>query len=296
MQRVTREIRIPASIGNVGPGFDTLGLAVALYLTIRVRQIAADGRGRLVCNFLSGAPRGENRIERAFHARALKRGRRPSLVVDVRSDIPQRAGLGSSAAATIAGLRLRELIDGRRSAEDLVGAACEIEGHPDNAAAALFGGLTSSCVSDSGDVSVARWNWPRAWRVVVATPHMQLSTSASRRALPKRIPLQDAVFNFQRVSLLLAAVRDRDSAAIAEALRDRSHQPYRERLVPQLRRALELQHPDLLGVCLSGAGPSVVAIARSNASGVARAVEALYRRARIPCTVRALTVHQGNSQ
>src|SRR5205085_11592574 len=208
MQRLTRELRVPASIGNVGPGFDTLGLAVALYLTVRVRDIASDGRGRLVCRFLDGAPQGKNRIEQAFHALAPERARRPSVTVDVRSAIPQRAGLGSSAAATIAGLRLRELSDGRRSPEDLLRAACGVEGHPDNAAAALFGGLTSSCVTDTGDVKVARWTWPPAWRVVVATPDMQLSTSASRRALPKRIPLKDAVFNFQRIALLLAAVRD----------------------------------------------------------------------------------------
>jgi homoserine kinase len=296
MQRVTRDLRVPASIGNVGPGFDTLGLAVALYLTIRVRQIADDGRGRLVCRFINGAPSGQNRIEQAFHALAPKRARRPSVAVEVRSDIPQRAGLGSSAAATIAGLRLRELSDGRRSSQDLVRVACELEGHPDNAAAAFFGGLTSSCVTDTGDVRVARWNWPRAWRVVVATPDMPLSTSASRRVLPKRIPLEDAVFNLQRVALLLAAVRDRDPDALSEALRDRCHQPYRQALVPQLRRALDLQHPDLLGVCLGGAGPSVVAIARRHAPDVARAVGALYRRGRVPCTVRTLTVHQGNNE
>jgi homoserine kinase len=296
MQRVTRDLRIPASIGNVGPGFDTLGLAVALYLRIRVRQVADDGRGRLVCRFISGAPSGQNRIERAFHALRAMRGRRPSLTVDVRSDIPQRAGLGSSAAATIAGLRLRELSDGRREPQDLVRAACELEGHPDNAAAALFGGLTSSCVTDSGDVQVARWNWPTAWRVVVATPDMPLSTSASRRVLPKRIPLEDAVFNFQRVALMLAAVRERDPNALSEAIRDRSHQPYRQSLVPQLRRALELQHPDLLGVCLGGAGPSVVAITRGRAPDVARALGSLYRRAHVPCTVRALSVHQGKRE
>jgi homoserine kinase len=295
MQRVTRDIRVPASIGNVGPGFDTFGLAVALYLTVRVREIANDGRGRLVCRFIDGAPRGQNRIEHAFHALPSRRARRPSLSVDVRSDIPQRAGLGSSAAATIAGLRLRELSDGRRSSDELMRVACEVEGHPDNAAAAFFGGLTSSCVTDAGDVQVARWNWPRSWRVVVATPDMPLSTSASRRVLPKRIPLEDVVFNLQRVALLLAAVRDRDTEALSEALRDRCHQPYRQALVPQLRRALDLQHPDLLGVCLGGAGPSIVAIARRPSPGVARALGALYRRARVPCTVRALTVHQGNN-
>lgn len=296
MQRVRRDFRIPASIGNVGPGFDTLGLAVALYLTIRVRDIADDDRGRLVCRFITGAPGGQNRIEHAFHALAPRRAKRPSIVADVRSDIPQRAGLGSSAAATIAGLRLRELSDGRRSPQDLVRVACELEGHPDNAAAALFGGLTSSCVTDSGDVKVARWNWPRAWRVVVATPDMPLSTSASRRVLPKRIPLEDAVFNFQHVALLLAAVRDRNPDALSEALRDRCHQDYRQPLVPQLRRALELQHPDLLGVCLGGAGPSVVAITRGRAPDVARALGALYRRARVACAVRALSVHQGNDE
>jgi homoserine kinase len=214
----------------------------------------------------------------------------------VASDIPQRAGLGSSAAATIAGLRLRELIDGRRSPKDLMRTACEIEGHPDNVAAALFGGLTSSCVNDEGDVAVARWDWPAAWRVVVATPDMPLSTADSRRVLPKRVPLADAVFNFQRVMLLLAAVRDQDPVALGEALLDRCHQVYRQALVPQLRRALELQHPDLLGVCLSGAGPSVVAITRRRGPGVARALSTLYRRGRVPCTVRTLTVHQGNDQ
>jgi homoserine kinase len=296
MQRVTRDIRVPASIGNVGPGFDTLGLAVTLYLTVRVRDIADDGRGTLVCRFISGTPSGQNRIEHAFHALRPTRARRRSITVDVRSDIPQRAGLGSSAAATIAGLRLRELSDGWRSPQELVRAACELEGHPDNAAAALFGGLTSSCVTDSGHVQVARWNWPRAWRVVVATPDMPLSTSASRRVLPKRIPLADAVFNFQRVALMLAAVRDRDPQALSEAIRDRSHQLYRQSLVPQLRRALELQHPDLLGVCLGGAGPSVVAITRGRAPDVARALGSLYRRAHVPCTVRALSVHQGKNE
>jgi homoserine kinase len=296
VQRVTREIRVPGSIGNVGPGFDTLGLAVSVYLTVRVRRVVDDGRGRLVCRFLDGAPRGENRIERAFQALRSKRARRRSLDVDVRSDIPQRAGLGSSAAATIAGLRLRTLSDGVRPPAEIMRAAYEVEGHPDNAAAALYGGLTSSCVTDGGDVEVVRWNWPRRWRVVVATPDVALATSKSRRVLPKRVPLADGVFNFQRLALLLAAVRDEDAGALAEAIRDRCHQPYREAIVPELRRALDLQHPDLLGVCLSGAGPSVLGIARRNAAGVARAFESLYRRDRVPCTVRVLTVHQGKDE
>ena len=223
--------------------------------------------------------------EQAFHALRPTRARRPSVTVDVRSDIPQRAGLGSSAAATIAGLWLRELSDGRRSPQDLVRVACELEGHPDNAAAAVFGGLTSSCGTDSGGTNS-----------VSSTTPVFAQGLAIRRVLPKRIPLEDAVFNFQRVARMLAAVRDRDPDALSEALRDRSHQPYRQSLVPQLRGALELQHPDLLGVCLGGAGPSVVAIARRHAPAVARKLGGLYRRGRVPCTVRVLSVHQGNNR
>jgi homoserine kinase len=290
---VTREIRVPASIGNLGPGFDTIGLAVSLYLKIRVRRVVRDGKGRLVCRFLRGAPTGPNGIERAFHALAGRHRGASSVEIDVRSDIPQRAGLGSSAAATIAGLRLRMLSDGPRPTSEIMRVACELEGHPDNAAAALFGGLTSSCVREDGGVAVARWDWPRAWRVIVATPDVELSTAASRRALPKRVPLADTVFNMQRVALLLAAVRDADPAPLAEALADRCHQPYRQRLVPGLRRALDLQHPDLLGTCLSGAGPSIVAIVKRNPRAIAAVLGSLYRRSRVTAAVRVLSVHQG---
>lgn len=296
MQRlVGREIVVPASIGNVGPGFDTLGLAVSLYLRVRVRAVVPDGRARLVCRFRGGAPAGANAIEQAYALGPWKRSRVPSLEVDVRSEIPQKAGLGSSAAAVIAGLRLRDLVDGRRPDNDLVAAALACEGHPDNAAAALFGGLTSSCVTPDGRVAVERWSWPPAWRLVVSTPGTRLSTADSRRALPGRVPLADAVFNLQRVSRLLAVVRRRDAAGLREALADRCHQPYREALVPQLRDLIELQHPAILGVCLSGAGPSVVTVAATRVPGVARAVADVYRRARVPCEVRTLTVHRGRS-
>lgn len=294
MQRlIGREIFVPASIGNVGPGFDTLGLAVTLYLRVRIREVRNDRRARLECQHLDGRPVGRDRIGRAFaFGRAARGG--PSLVVEVDSRIPQRAGLGSSAAATIAGLRLRDLLDGARTGRDLVSAACALEGHPDNAAAALFGGLTSSSVLAGGRVEVARWPWPKAWRIIVVTPHVQVPTSAARRVLPRNVPLAAAVFNFQRLCRLLAAARDADAGALRDALRDRCHQDYRRPLVPLLREALDLRHPDLLGVCLSGAGPSVMAVARRRTAEVAQELAALYRRGRVPCTVRLLSVHQGN--
>jgi homoserine kinase len=283
---------VPASIGNLGPGFDTLGLAVRLFLRIRVRRLARDGRGRLQCRFLSGAPQGPNRIEEGFRALATGRPRRlPSIEIDVENEIPMRAGLGSSAAATVAGLRLFALAAGRRPREEMLAAACRIEGHPDNAAAALYGGLTSSCAREDGTVSVARWRWPRALRVIVATPALPLDTAKARRALPPRVPLGDAVFNLQRVVLLLRSLEAGDFGRLREALDDRLHQPFRAPLIPGLARALASRHPDLLGVCLSGAGPSVVGFARENHRGVARALAHAYRMSGVACDVRTLSVH-----
>ena len=287
-----RVIRVPASIGNVGPGFDTLGLAVGLYLRVTIRRRIDDGQGRLLTRFEHARPVPQNGIVRAFEHWPM-RGRRPaSLEVDVTSDIPERAGLGSSAAAAVAGLLLRELCDGPRPVEDLVAAAAALEGHPDNAGAVIYGGLTSSRVDAAGRVMVARWRWPPAWTLVIATPGVQLATKQSRRALPARVPMADAIFNLQRVALLLHAVQTRNAREMSAALEDRLHQPYREPLVPVLGRAMALRHPDVIGACLSGAGPSVALVARRNARGVERALASLYRKEGVPCTVRVLRVHQ----
>ena len=286
------EIVVPASLGNMGPGFDTLSLAVSLYLRVRVIRRVDDGRGRLVTTFLDNPPRGQNRIAHAFTAMPARRASLPSLEIEVRSDIPQRAGLGSSAAATIAGLRLRALVDGKRSMNEMLGVACKLERHPDNATAALYGGLTTSCVMPDGHVNVGRWAWPPGWRVVVATPAAELSTAESRRSLPSAVPLADAVFNFQRLAQLLAAVQSQSATDLAGAFEDRCHQPYRARLVPALRRTLVLKHPDILGVCLAGAGPSVVVFARRNLTTVARLLRGVYEQDGTAVVIRTLRVHE----
>jgi len=296
MQRVARlragqEIVVPASIANLGPGFDTLGVAVALYLRVRVAEVIDDGRGSLDCRFAGGPLGGPNRIDMAFRAFGSPR-RRPSLVVDVASDIPLRSGLGSSAAATIAGLRLSQLVEGPQPAEKVLSAATRIEGHPDNAAPALLGGVTSCCVKADGTVAVTQWPWPDRWRIVVATPDAELPTSVARRALPKKLPLADVIFNLQHLALLVGALRTGNAKDFAEALGDRVHQPYRERLVPGLRRVLGVRHPDVIGFCLSGAGPSIAAFTTGKTAAAEAVLRDAYRKERIGCTVRTVRVHR----
>ena len=288
-------INIPASIANLGPGFDTLAVAVQLYLSLRVTKMP--GLGHLEFRFLDNELRDENCIERAY--RSLARddfSRLPSLAVEVRSDIPMRAGLGSSAAATVAGLRLYEAVTGPLPMETLLSAACALESHPDNAAASLLGGLTLSCQLPGGLVQARRFSWPESLVFVVLTPDISLATGESRAVLPDCFPRADVVFNLQRVALLLQSLHSGDFSLLKHALRDRVHQPARHKVVPGLERALELEHPNLLGVCLSGSGPSIVAIAEHNHREIGELLGSVYRRTGVGYRVRTLEAHQELSE
>lgn len=285
------EIKVPASIANLGPGFDTLAVAVQLYLRLRARVVP--GQGELHFQFVGSRLDGENYIERAFRFLANQRGDSfPSLFVEVQSEIPMRSGLGSSAAATVAGLRLFEAAVGSALPQGgLLNAACALEHHPDNVAAALLGGLTLSCQLPDRSVVAKRVDWPSSVRFLVLTPHYPLSTTESRSVLPERVSREEAVFNVQRVALLLQSLQSGDFSLLREALQDRLHQPFRQGLVPGLQQALQLEHPDLLGVCLSGAGPSVVALAQQNLDGVEELLAESFRQAGLTFCLRRLAAH-----
>ena len=286
------EIKVPASIANLGPGFDTLAVAVQLYLRLRVKKLA--GHGELHFHFADHKLPGENCIERAYRSLAgADFDRLPSLSVEVRSEIPMRAGLGSSAAATVAGLRLYEAVAGPVPVATLLNAACALESHPDNAAASLLGGLTISCQLADGVVHATSVAWPDSLDFVVLTPEQPLATGESRAVLPQCVSRADAVFNLQRVALLLNSLQSGDYSLLRHAMGDRVHQPARQRIVPALTEALELQHPDLLGVCLSGSGPSIVAIAERNHREVGRLLGSVYERSGVGHTIRTLQAHHG---
>ncbi len=289
------EICVPGSIANLGPGFDTLAVAVKLYLRLDVTVLA--GRNELQFRFFDCPIDGENYVERAFRLLARQSGEsHTSLRVDVRSEIPMKGGLGSSAAATVAGLRLWEAISGPLPVQGLLNAGCALEGHPDNVAASLLGGLTVSCQLPDRSAFAVRLEWPESLRFLVLTPQLPLSTAASRDVLPEQVSHADAVFNVQRVALFLQAVQSNNFSLLREALRDRLHQPFRQHLVPGLDALLALEHPDLLGICLSGAGPSIVALVEQNLDGVERALHDAFSLQGVPFTIRRLAAHDAESR
>jgi homoserine kinase len=287
------DIVVPASISNLGAGFDTLSVAIQLYTRVRVTDVRPDEVDTIETVFADGPFSGENRIETAFrHARSRVGRPTPGVRIEVTSDVPRRAGLGSSAAAAIAGLKVYESLTEPRSDAEWLQMACEIEGHPDNAAAAMRGGLAASCQHSDGRVSAQCWPWPDAISFVVATPEVPLDTAYARSVLPKEISMRDAVFNLQRAVMFVRALETGRVADLREAMRDRWHQPYRAPLVPALNDALALEHDGLLGVCLSGAGPSILALVNDHAEEVSALLKGLYDRLGVGVTVRMLKAHQ----
>jgi homoserine kinase len=288
---------VPGSVANLGGGFDTLGVAVELYLRARIVDIRNDGRCKLTVARSVPQVSGGNAVERAFEITAQRTGRRgPSVTVDVTSEIPMAAGLGSSAAASVAGIRLFERVTGTLDAGELLGAATQAEGHADNAAPALFGGLNSVVEVAGAPPYALRWPWPRDLRLIVATPAIGLATAKARAALPRDVPRADAIFNMQRVLALVHALQHGEYDRLREAVKDRLHQSARSSLVPLLREALAIDDADVLGAFLSGAGPSVALVAKAGAADVARRLSSMYQQAGIEAAVRTLGVDDEGSR
>jgi len=284
---------VPASSANLGAGFDTLAVALRLYLTVRVCDVLEGPPNTLQFDMCGTRLEGDNFVERSFRAAAdADSVEFPSLSLEVRSEIPVQGGLGSSAAATVAGLLLYERVAGPREGRDLLTLATRLDEHADNVAAAMLGGLVTTCVRDDGLVIARAVPWPERIRFVVASPAVQLATSDSRRVLPDMVPRADAVFNLQRALLLVQALEHGSFGHVREALRDRWHQPFRAAIVPGFAELLQLGHPELLGVCLSGSGPSVLALCTGAEDVIASSVAAVYDRIGVPAAVRILSAHQ----
>lgn len=283
------DIAVPGSSANLGGGFDTLAVAVQLYLRVRIVDVRNDGGSRLEVVRSAPAVGADNAIARGYATAARQAGgQAPTVRIEAESEIPMASGLGSSAAAVVAGLRVFERVVAPLGDESLLRLAASVEGHADNAAASLFGGLTS--VVD--DRYALRWRWPDELKLVVATPAAPLTTSSARAALSPGVSRADAVFNLQRVLALVHALERGDYARLRDAVQDRWHQPARMALVPQLEAVLALEDPEVFGAFLSGAGPSVALLARRDFGRIQQRLEEIYERAGSPVTVRVLAAHQ----
>ena len=295
------KVRVPGSTSNLGPGFDCFGLALKLYLT--VNAVATPDATELCRVTTTGAKENEalprnavNLIYRAMSFAASREGvSLPPVEITAHNEIPLASGLGSSAAAIVAGIKLSALITGTATSDQsILNYATEFEGHPDNVAASIFGGFLASCVRSDGTVLSTKFDWPAQIRVVVVSPQSQLPTHVARAALPRTITRVDAVYNLQRTALFTAAIAQQRYDLIWEAMRDRLHQPHRESLVPGLAEALALPRmPGLLGIALSGAGPSIVALVDDNDDEIGARVAGCFALRNIESTTRTLAVDNG---
>ncbi|MBD3917776.1 homoserine kinase [Paenibacillus sp. PR3] len=266
-------VKVPASTANLGPGFDTLGMALSLFEWIEMRAadettITAYGKG------MQDIPGDKSNLiykvaQLVFEEAGVSV---PELSISLYCDIPLTRGLGSSASAIIGALvAANALIGSPLSEDELFQIATKLEGHPDNVGASLFGGIV-----------VSAWDGERADHVriephpsletLVVIPSFQLSTEKARHALPKTLNMADAVFNVGRSSLLVAALSAGRLDLISTAMRDRLHQPYRAPLIPGMSNILaHASEHGALGAALSGAGPTIITFVDGSSSESSKA-------------------------
>lgn len=274
------KIDVPATTANLGPGFDCLGLALDRWNSITVEH--ADEWKIQVRGLTENIPADKTNMTiehmQLFYERIGKP--LPPVEITMTNRIPVGRGLGSSAAALVGGLMAgNELAGEPLSRFELLELANECEGHPDNVSAAIFGGFTVSAFEGTR-VSSVSVEPPRAWRAVLFVHDHALSTKFSRKILPKKVARADAVHNIGRAALLTFAFLTGNPELLQVGMQDRLHQPYREHLVAGMPELLASAHAaGAGGAALSGAGPTVLALAPSPKSA-ARVGDAMRETAR----------------
>lgn len=280
-------VKVPATSANLGPGFDTMGVAFPLYNTVTIEETVMPGSGvliELVSDFdykdkahLEHVPVDENSIiYKAVELLYNSIGQTPGeLKITVDSKIPMTRGLGSSSSVIVGALIAANELLGRPADESaLLSIATEIEGHPDNVAPAILGGMLFASLQDDGSVIYKKLPWPQEWKITACVPDFELSTDIARSVLPKEVPMKDAIFNAQRMAMFIDAVHTKDSAMMKLALNDRLHQPYRMNLMPGLAdimQALKYEE-NVLGCVISGAGSTILVITEKNGAEKAKTI------------------------
>jgi len=282
-------VQVPATTANLGPGFDTLGMALQLYNFVEMEeidqglQIEVEGEG---WQFI---PLNDSNLVIKVADMVFKRVRYQPKGLRVRliNNVPVASGLGSSATAIVGGLVAANVLSGNKlSRKELLVMATSLEGHPDNVAPALLGGLVVSAVVD-GDVKYIKINPPVNMRCVVATPEFPLSTKKAREVLPHQVSMSDAVFNISRTALLVSSLMQGDLTLMSVAMDDRLHQPYRCSLIPGMKKVFAaVKLAGAKGVALSGAGPTLIAFTAGGEEHIVKVMKDTFKESGVKCRVR----------
>ncbi|MDX6590164.1 MAG: homoserine kinase [Solirubrobacterales bacterium] len=264
-----RLVRVPASSANLGPGYDVMAAAVSLVLDLEVEEM---GEFSVDPDGLDVSTGRDNLVVRAFESLHSADG----IAFRLRSDIPLARGLGSSAAAIVAGLFAADhLFELALSKEEMLARATALEGHPDNVAAAIYGGFVLCGAGPDGAPLAARFDPPEGLEGIVVIPPEEVSTERAREAIPAEVPLADAVANVSSAALLVLGLRSADLDLVSRGLHDRLHQAYRRDLYPRSMEIVDsAAELGALGATISGAGPAVLVWTTwQDAGNVAAALE-----------------------
>ena len=301
-------VKVPASSANIGPGFDCMGLALPIYNTITIEETVLPGTG-IEINVMSedesadeqvfdNIPKDKNNlVYKAVEMLYNSIGQEPSeLKINIQTSFPIARGLGSSSSVIVGGLLAANKLLGNPADETaLLAIATEVEGHPDNVAPAILGGLVLSSLEDDGSVTYFKLNWPEEWDLTVCIPDFELSTEISRSVLPKEVSMADANFNAKHLAMLIQALNTEDSKLMKLALKDKLHQPYREKLVPGMKEIMEaFKHEDgVLGCVLSGADPTLLVISHKyDVDKIKSTVKEIWEAQNIKVDIRTLKVEE----
>lgn len=297
-------VRVPATSANLGPGFDVLGIALALHNEVTFETDASQwnsARSALRPVVLiegegaSTLPRTDANLVIKVAYRVFERAKRwpKSLRVSLKNRIPLSRGMGSSAAATVGGIVAANTLIGKPlSEQEVLDFAVATEGHPDNVVPSILGGLCVSGVINRR-TQYLRFAVPTGLRAVVCSPDRALATADARRVLPSRVPFHAAVFSASRVAFLLGALMQRKFDKLNFAMEDVLHQPARAALVPGLKAVIRAaQEAGAYGAALSGAGSSVIALSKPGpmARRVAKAMGAAFAAHRVSSRSRDLAL------
>jgi homoserine kinase len=288
MRKPSVTVRVPATTANLGPGFDTLGVALKLHNQISIRETDEPAVDRVdAMRNSAGALAITREAVAAFFRRSKTKPH--GAQIEIKGDVPVTGGLGSSVTVRLGIAYALNELDGRPLSDaELLEVVTELEHHPDNGAPALFGGFVVSAII-KGAIRYRRFSVPPTLKFVVCVPEFEVSTEKARALLPRQVPLRDAVENLNRVALITSVFASGDFSLLRGLFDDKLHQPYRKRLIPQLDVVIGAgMEAGALGGWLSGSGPGIVCITEQKEKPVAEAMAGVFARDSIRCDTHIL--------